>query len=106
MDEHKWHHFIFVCMCVDLTWAGLDYDAHPPPDGVKVQNMEQLKPVDSHPGVIHHKELVSSLAAHFACLRAAHQCQVCLRQASNLRASTYAQIRIHFSASEFNQPSS
>lgn len=65
MDD-KWQQSVFVCMCVHLTWAGLDDDAHPPPDGVKVQNMEQLKPVESQAGVI--KELVPPLAAHFTCV--------------------------------------
>lgn len=81
---------ITLYLCVHLTWAGLDYDAHPPPDGIKVQNMEQLKPVKSHAGVIDRKKNwfhlwpLTSRVFHWA----AHKCQVCLRQAPNIHAST------------------
>lgn len=36
--------FVYAALLQNLTWARPNYDTHSPPDGVKVEHMEQLEP--------------------------------------------------------------
>lgn len=65
MDEHKWHHFVFVCMCAsNLSWTWLwhsssFWQSQSSGHGA-AQTCEEPRRGDR-------KELVSPLAAHLTC---------------------------------------